>query len=80
MNNPCIKTGATVLVSGQWWHGDLFDFGAYMVLNCNAGPQSNTINFAHAEFTTWQMTFQHDLVVVFPVAALMWFDYDGRRL
>lgn len=78
--NPCIKTGATVYASGQWWHGDLFNFGEYSVLNCNAGPQYSKPDFVHAEYTTWYTTFQNEQVVVLKNTDCVWFNYEGKYL
>lgn len=78
--NPCIKTGATVISANQWWHGDLFNFGDYCILNCNSGPNYDRVNFAHAEFATWYCTFQEEKVVVFKNTDKIWFIYEGREL
>jgi len=78
--NPCIKTGATVVAGDTAWHGDLFIFGDYYLLNCTEGPLADRPNHIHAQFETWEMTFQSGRVIVFRHTHLMYYDYVGKHV
>lgn len=79
-SNPCIKTGCTVATAGDvWWHGDLFDFGNYYMLNCAAAEHHTPVDGrVHMQAVTWQATHQDRKVVVFHKDHVQWFDYEGR--
>lgn len=78
--NPCVKTGATVVLpSSQWWHGDLFDLGDYFMLNCNAPTHRGAPpKRSHMEVWTWQAELQDGKVILFHKGHVAWFDYEGR--
>lgn len=81
--NPCIKTGCTALVEGsEIFHGDLFDFGHFLMLNCSAPgstvPEEKINGLIHLTAFTWQQRLQQNHVIIFAHDHITDFNYGGR--